>query len=235
MSVVETSHTRILFAIAANDNQNVPIGDLASAYLHAYTIEKVYFICGPEWGEFEGCVAIVLKAVYGLVGSAHAYHRHVSDVMYSLGWKPSPIANDIWMRLDEEGDLYDYIAFYVDDFIIVSNHPAELVKELGEIFSIKEIGPPSRYLGADVRWVDGYFHFSSSTYLAEVLDQLQRAGSLEDNPTNGFKKYKTPYEFKDDDTPLVPGDHPEDDTTEMLDDKGHNLFQRMVGILQGSF
>jgi hypothetical protein len=190
-------------------------------------------VCGPEWGELAGRVAIVIKAVYGLVGSAHAYHRHVFDVMQSLGWKPCPLDNDIWLRKDKEGKLYDYIAFYVDDFIIVSNHPAELAAELGEIFSIKEIGPPSRYLGADVRWVDGYFHFSSTTYLTEVLDQLQRAGSLEEQPANGFKKFKTPYEFKEDDTtPLTPGDHPELDSSEMLDDVGHHLFQRMVGILQ---
>ena len=86
MSVVETAHTRVLFAIAANNGQNVLIGDLASAYLHAKTIEKVFFVCGREWGEYAGRVAIVLKAVYGLVGSAHAYHRHVFDVMQSLGW-----------------------------------------------------------------------------------------------------------------------------------------------------
>ena len=233
MSVVETAHTRILFAITSGNGQNVLIGDLASAYLHANSIEKVFFICGPEWGEYEGRVAIVLKAVYGLVGSAHAYHRHVFDVMQGLGWKPCSLANDIWIRKDKEGKLYDYIAFYVDDFIIVSNHPAELATELGEIFSIKEIGPPSRYLGADVRWVEGYFQFSSSTYVIEILGQLQRAGSLEEQPGSGFRKFRTPYDYKhDDNTPLPPGDHPEEDDSELLDDAGHHLYQRMVGILQ---
>ena len=143
------------------------------------------------------------------------------------------MASDIWYRKDKESNLYDYIAFYVDDFIIVSNHPAELATELGEIFSIKEIGPPSRYLGADVRWANGYFHFASSTYLTEVLEQLQRAGSLEEQPTSGFKKFKTPFEFKENDTtPLVPSDHPEFDDSELLDNVGHHLYQRMVGILQ---
>ena len=139
MSVVETAHTRVLFAIAGANNQTVLIGDLASAYLHAHTLEKVFFVCGPEWGIYEGCIAIVIKAVYGLVGSAHAYHRHVFDVMQSLGWKPSDLDRNIWWRLDKDGVLYDYIAFYVDDFIIVSNHPSSLAEELGEIFSITSL------------------------------------------------------------------------------------------------
>ena len=208
------------------------IGDLASAYLYAKTIEKVYFVCGPEWGTYAGCIAIVLKTVYGLVGSAHAYHRHVFDVVQSLGWKPALGAKDIWRRLDKENKLYDYIAFYADDFIIVSHHLAELATELGEIF-FKEIGPPSRYLGADDRLADGYYQFASSTYLAEVLDQLQRAESLEEVPLSGFRKFKTPFAFKENDTtPLSPGDHPEEDTLELLDDVGNHIYQRMAGILQ---
>jgi hypothetical protein len=234
MSVVETAHTRVLFAVAGANNQSVLIGDLASAYLHALTLEKVCFICGPEWGIYEGCIAIVIKAVYGLVGSAHAYHRHVFDVMQGLGWKPADLDHNIWRRLDKDGKLYDYIAFYVDDFIIVSNQPSSLAEELGEIFSIKEIGPPSRYLGADVRWVDGYFHFSSSTYLSEVLDQLQRTGSLEedDREMKGLRKFPTPFQFKEGDTPLTPGDHPELDNSDLLSDAGQNLYQRLIGILQ---
>jgi hypothetical protein len=80
MTVVETPSTRILFVIAEANGQEVLVGDLSSAYLHAYTKEKVYFVCGPEWGpQREGCVAVVVKAVYGLVGSAHAYHQHIFE------------------------------------------------------------------------------------------------------------------------------------------------------------
>jgi hypothetical protein len=61
---------------------------------------------------------------------------------------------------------------------------------------------------------------------------LQRTGSLNDAAPEGLRKFSTPLKFKEGDTPLVPGDHPELDTTEFLSDVEQNLFQRMIGILQ---
>jgi hypothetical protein len=227
MTVVETPSTRILFVIAEANGQEVLVGDLSSAYLHAYTTEKVFFVCGPEWGpEREGCIAIVVKAVYGLVGSAHAYHQHVFETMTSQGWKNSEIDNDIWMRKDKKHGLWDYVAFYVDDFIIVSKDPANIGKELNTIFSVKEITAPNKYLGANVRFVEGRFQFSSEDYLKEILSQLRGEGNVplfSDQRPNGIKKHKTP---------MAPNDHPENDDTDLLNEKEHRAYQRLVGILQ---
>jgi len=77
--------------------------------------------------------------------------------MTRLGWKPSEADDqDIWMRLDEKNGLYDYFAFYVDDFIVLSMNPSIIVNELTDVFTIKEIGKP----GADVTLRDGFYHFS---------------------------------------------------------------------------
>ena len=40
--------------------------DIASAYLEAYTDEKVYNIAGPEFGELEGHTLVIERALYGL-------------------------------------------------------------------------------------------------------------------------------------------------------------------------
>jgi hypothetical protein len=227
MTVVETPSTRILFVIAEANGQEVLVGDLSSAYLHAYTKEKVYFVCGPEWGpEREGCVAVVVKAVYGLVGSAHAYHQHIFETMTSKGWKCSEIDSDIWMRKDEKHNLWEYVAFYVDDFIIVSKDPAKIGKELNSIFSVKEITAPNKYLGANVKFVDGRFRFSSEDYLKEILSQLRGEGNVpefsEQRP-EGIRKFKTP---------MASNDHPEIDDTGLLSEREHRIYQRLMGILQ---
>ena len=47
-------------------------GDITSAYIQSYTKEKVYTIAGPEFGELEGSVMIIDKALYGLQGSGNA-------------------------------------------------------------------------------------------------------------------------------------------------------------------
>ena len=230
MTVVETPSTRILFVIAEANGQEVLVGDLSSAYLHAYTKEKVYFICGPEWGkDKEGCIAIVIKAVYGLVGSAHAYHQHVFETMSGKGWNCSEIDSDIWMRKELTADgtyLWEYVAFYVDDFIIVSRDPAKIGKELNAIFSVKEITEPNKYLGANVKFVQGRFQFSSEDYLKEILSQLRGEGNiphLDDKRPIGIRKFKTP---------MATSDHPEIDDSELLNEREHRVYQRLMGILQ---
>jgi hypothetical protein len=40
--------------------------DIGNVYLEAYTSEKVYIIAGPEFGEHEGHILIISKALYGL-------------------------------------------------------------------------------------------------------------------------------------------------------------------------
>ena len=234
MTVVETTSTKVLFTIAKANKQEVLVGDLSSAYLHAYTQEKVCFFCGPEWGDKEGCWAIVVKAVYGLVGSAHAYHQHVFETMTGLGWKSCELDKDIWMRTahpNSEGKvLRDYVAFYVDDFIVVSDDPLKIGEELGSIFSIKEIGKPNRYLGADVKLVGENYRFSSETYLKEVISQLTNDGAFPGgNRPDGIKKRKTPSRTNN---PMVTEDHPENDDSELLTEREHRLYQRLVGILQ---
>ena len=41
-------------------------GDIGSAYLEAYTQEKVCFVAGPAFAELAGHILIVVKALYGL-------------------------------------------------------------------------------------------------------------------------------------------------------------------------
>ena len=43
--------------------------DIGNAYLESYTSEKVAFIAGPEFGELEGHLMIIIKAQYGLKSS----------------------------------------------------------------------------------------------------------------------------------------------------------------------
>ena len=45
---------------------DVDAADVGNAYLMAYTKEKLYIIAGPEFGDRQGCLLIIVKALYGL-------------------------------------------------------------------------------------------------------------------------------------------------------------------------
>ena len=47
---------------------------------------------------------------------------------------------------------YDYLLVYVDNVLVASHAPEEIMKQIGNEFEIKngEYGPPTSYLGAEV-------------------------------------------------------------------------------------
>jgi hypothetical protein len=72
-SVVSRESIRIAFTYAAMLDLDIRIADVGNAYLYAPTNEHLYTICGPEFGEDEGKIAIIVRALYGLKGSGAAY------------------------------------------------------------------------------------------------------------------------------------------------------------------
>ena len=54
------------FFLGELNDLDVMAADVGNAYLHAYTKEKLYTIAGPEFGELEGRILIIVKALYGL-------------------------------------------------------------------------------------------------------------------------------------------------------------------------
>ena len=64
--VVSRKSVRIEFLIAALNDLDIMAADVQRAYLNAPCKEKVYTICGPEFGpELRGRIAIIVKALYG--------------------------------------------------------------------------------------------------------------------------------------------------------------------------
>ena len=178
--------------------------DIGNAYLQAKTNEKLYVIAGPEFGEREGHILIVYKSLYGLKTSGVRWHERLSDVLLEMGFMPTKTNDDIWMR--DMGDHYEYIARYVDDFVIVSTHPEAIAGILQNKygFKLKGTGPIEYHLGLDYfRDSDGTLCASPTKYLTRVTDTYMRLIGT---------KPKQTYT-----SPLAAGDHPELDTSPELD------------------
>ena len=64
-SVVSRDSVRLEFTIAALNDLDVLASDCEGAYLNAETREKLYTVCGREFGEYQGRIAIIVRALYG--------------------------------------------------------------------------------------------------------------------------------------------------------------------------
>jgi hypothetical protein len=153
---------RLLMLIADANGYDVRTGDIKNAYLNAFTQEKVWIKCGPEFSRviidgkvvnMTGRKALVVKALYGLKSSGRQWHKLLSDVLRARGWVSSRFDADVWYRLNTTHDLYEYIGTHTDDLLVVGppGTPSEIIEDLRKIFTIKSSEEPTFHLGCDYK------------------------------------------------------------------------------------
>jgi len=81
--------------------------------------------------------------LYGLKTSAACFHEHLSGILRQLKFKPSKADPDLWIKDCETH--YEYIACYVDDVIVFSKNPKEIMEELKRTYVMKGDGKPQYY------------------------------------------------------------------------------------------
>ncbi len=142
--------------------------------------------------------------------------------MHQEGFAPSLGDPNVWLR--DTGDCYEYVCVYVDDLMAIMKDPGQFFTKIqdpnGYGFKMKGVGPPRYHLGGNFGYDDdGTLWYGSSTYVDKVMAAYeQHFGSLP-----SYKKIGSPLED---------GDHPELDTSEILDEDGKAVYMSLVGCLQ---
>ncbi len=118
------------------------------------------------------------------------------------------------------GDHYECIGVCVDDLIIISKNPQDIIFKLVNVyqFKLKGSGEISFHLGCDFfRDEDGNLCYAPRKYIEKLVDNYQRI----------FGEMPKPAA-----SPLKKGDHPELDASELLDLEGMKIYQSLIGGLQ---
>ena len=217
-SVVQQRSIRLLETIALNEGLSFVTGDISNAFVQADTKEKIYTIAGPEFGERQGCMVIIKKALYGLATSARQWNIRLGDTIRELGFVPTRADPDLWIKRSDDGKKYEYIATYVDDIIVVAIKPNKYLDKIKDQFPIRNIeANPEYYLGNNIEVRSNKtIKISSTKYITEVLRKHE-------------EKYGT---LRKENVPAKPDDHPELDDTPLLDKEGVTKFQSILGICQ---
>jgi hypothetical protein len=115
--------------------------EIASAYLESFTLEKVFFIAGPEFGLIAGHLLTFACALYLLRTSGPRWHDRFADVMHLMGFSYSKADPDVWMHCITH---YEYVLVYVDDIVFIGKEPKQfldsLINDYG--FKLKGDGTP---------------------------------------------------------------------------------------------
>ena len=223
-SVVKSISIRLLDVIAHKQNLKMLCGDIGNAFVTAPNLEKVYTRAGPEFGAREGQFMYILKALYGLRSASRAFRLYFADFLRKFGFRPSLYDKDVWMRLRDEQDGYDYICTHVDDFKIYARDPEHWMKKIKEKFQVKSEGPPSYYLGNDYNFSKEHnlWVVNCATYLKEAIRKIE-SDPYFNLPAHGL----TPRNI-----PMPDQCHPEVDESPFLDATGIRQFQQLIGMAQ---
>jgi hypothetical protein len=221
-TVVKGISVRLLDVIAHHQGLRVLTGDVGNAFIQAFTKEKCYTRLGAEFGDRAGMIAIIVRALYGLTTSAERYRTLFADFLRGLGFTPTRYDRDVWMRLRESADGYDYICTHVDDFKIVAKDPERWMEMVKGTFLVKESGERDYYLGNNYVYhkAQDLWTMGTTTFAHESIRRVESVHGV-------LRKYKTPLPPADSE-----GGHPETDTSPLLDTTGLRQYQHLLGMLQ---
>ena len=187
--------------------------DIGNAYLEAPTEEKLYIVAGPEFEDWEGYILTFSKTLYGLKCSGKRWAETLHDILKDMNFIPSRADQCIWLKKNNKVHLYDYVAVYVDDLCIAAQHPKEAINILKSKYNlkVKGDGPITYHLGAD------YFQDLDVTLISQpkkYIEELKQTyvRHFDTEPSKGLK------------TPLERNDHPELDTSEILEGQEVNHY-----------
>ena len=101
---------------------------------------------------------------------AAKFHQLTTTFFRNLGFYPSRADQDLLIKHCSDGH-HEHIARCVDDVMIFSKKPMEIMKKLQDAFTMKGVGEPQHYLGGDVNKLDSQWQqeglteaFSAETY-----------------------------------------------------------------------
>jgi hypothetical protein len=215
--VVTLRSLRLCMFLGELNGLDVDAADVGNAYLMAYTKEKLFIIAGPEFGDLQGCLLIIVKALYGLRTSGARWHEFFADTLMDMGFYPCKADPDVWMK--DSGTHYEFVCVYVDDLACIMAYPHLFFQELRRRgYKLKGVGEITYHLGGDFfRDPDGTLAWGAKTYIKRVVNQCQSIfGAL-------------PKEWT---SPIDKDDHPELDTSEELPIEGIGHYQSLIGAFQ---
>ena len=216
--VVSLRNLRLVIFLGKLNHLDLWGADIGNAYLEAFTDEKLYIVAGPEFQELEGYILIFLKALYGLKSSAKRWAEVIHGILRDMKFLPSKADPCIWLRKVPNLMCYEYIAVYVDDLCIAAESSSAIIQIFKSKYhlKVKGDGKLTYHLGADYfEDPDGTFVSKPKKYIDKLTDTYERL--FNEDPPKGYK------------TPLDKNDHPELDTSEILEQDMAAKYLTMVG------
>ncbi|KAM1551006.1 hypothetical protein ACFX10_043195 [Malus domestica] len=176
--VVTHATIRLILSVALHYNWSIRQLDVQNAFLHGSLSEDVYMrqpqgFVDPQ---FPTHVCKLQRSLYGLKQAPRAWFQCFSNHLEALGFVASQADSSLFTYFD--GTTIIYLLIYVDDILVTGNSSsqiAQLIAQLGSLFSMKDLGPLHYFLGMEVTRTTSGFHLSQAKYIRDLLQRTHMA------------------------------------------------------------
>ena len=133
---------RLAFLIAALNELDILTYDIGNAYLNAECKEKISFVSRKEYGFNQGKVLIIKQALYGLYLSGVTWRatlrEHIMNAMTFASTRVDAVVYIQKNMSNEKSPYYQLLLVYVDDLLLLSKNPPEVMESLIEAFCLRD-------------------------------------------------------------------------------------------------
>ena len=136
-TVVKGISVRLLDPFVNSQNLNVMTDDISNPFIQVEINEKMYTSCGSEFGNRAGPIAIEVRVLYDLTTSAEHFCTKIVDYLRTLECFPCCFDHDVWMRLHDDQDGYDFICTHVDDINVIVKDQGMWADRITGMFLVK--------------------------------------------------------------------------------------------------
>ena len=144
---------RMVLATAAVEDREIRHLGVEQEFIRAPIDSEVHIELPDNVEIFPGAVGRLNKALYGTVQGARCWNRELSKSLGTRRFEQSK-ADPCVLRKVVDGEAVVVIVVHVDDLLVC--HPKDeeemeqFVKDLSELFAIKDLGEASDYMGCHI-------------------------------------------------------------------------------------
>lgn len=168
--VVSPNSLRILFALAADNNNRIISFDVKTAFLYGNLKETIYMY-PPESFNYKNKLCKLTKSLYGLKQASLNWNERFTNFLKQ---------NDL-IQLKTDQSVFKHkksnliLAIYVDDGILIGKDIKEmdkLIKSLEREFSIKIEKDPKGFLGMEIKRTKTSLTLNQALFARQILQRF---------------------------------------------------------------
>ena len=178
--VVKPATIRAILSIAVMNGWSLRQMDVNNAFLNGELIETVFMEQPPGFKDLSkpNHVCRLKKAIYGLKQALRAWYTALKNAILQLGFYNSKADSTLFIY--SQGSTLCYFLVYVDNLVITGNNSifvASIIKQLGDMFSLKDMGSLHFFLGIEVIPTQTGLFLSQHKYVRELLAKTSMSGA----------------------------------------------------------